>query len=163
MKIDWTQIPYFESLARCDLSLIENAAHHHAYLAGATIFGEGESCAGFHIVLDGLVRIYRMNVEGRLHTLSLLRPLSTFNEVAAVDGGVNPFNAVAVAGPNCAIPLLIIKRYDSDPDLTKRVGRLTRSLRQVTRNLLWRHQSIGLGSSCKSALRPAGSSRPVRP
>ncbi len=96
MNIDWTQIPYFESLARCDLSLIESAAHHHAYVAGSTIFGEGDTCAGFHIVVDGLVRIYRMNVEGRLHTLSLLRPLSTFNEVAAVDGGPNPFNAVAV-------------------------------------------------------------------
>src|SRR5215470_14683761 len=96
MNIDWTQIPYFESLARCDVSLIENAAHHHTYVAGSTIFGEGDACAGFHIVVDGLVRIYRMNPEGRLHTLSLLRPLSTFNEVAAVDGGVNPFNAVAV-------------------------------------------------------------------
>ena len=37
-------------------------------------------------------RIYRLNAEGRLHTLSLLRAPSTFNEVAAIDGGANPFN-----------------------------------------------------------------------
>lgn len=104
MKVDWTQIPYFESLAHCDLSRIEDAAHHHRYVPGSAIFGEGDTCAGFHIVLDGLVRIYRMNAEGRLHTLSLLRPLSTFNEVAAVDGGPNPFNATAVT----AVEVLVI-------------------------------------------------------
>ncbi len=96
MKIDWKAIPYFADIARPDASRIEEAAHHHTFQAGATIFSEGEACAGFQVVVDGLVRIFRMNPEGRLHTLSLLRPLSTFNEVAAVDGGVNPFNAVAV-------------------------------------------------------------------
>jgi len=94
--IDWNQIPYFEGIARCDINRIEDAARHHIYQAGATIFTEGEACAGFYVVLDGLVRLYRMNAEGRLHTLSLLRPPSTFNEVAAVDGGINPFNATAV-------------------------------------------------------------------
>lgn len=96
MNIDWTQIPYFSGIAHCDLGRVNDAARHHTYQAGATIFNEGESCAGFQVVVDGLVRIYRMNAEGRLHTLSLLRPISTFNEVAAVDGGANPFNAVAV-------------------------------------------------------------------
>lgn len=96
MGIHWQQISFFQGVDRCGLDQIEAAARRHAYQAGATIFNEGEACAGFHIVQDGLVRIYRMNAEGRLHTLSLLRPLSTFNEVAAVDGGPNPFNAVAV-------------------------------------------------------------------
>lgn len=102
MNIDWKHIPYFDNLGPRDLSRIEAATRHHTYQAGATIFAEGEACAGFHIVLDGLVRIYRMNAEGRLHTLSLLRAPSTFNEVAAVDGGVNPFNAVAVTSVETA-------------------------------------------------------------
>ncbi|MBL8119245.1 MAG: Crp/Fnr family transcriptional regulator [Anaerolineae bacterium] len=96
MNIDWKQIPFFECLAGRDIGPIEAAVRRHHYGAGATIFEEGDTCAGFYIVVDGLVRIYRTNVEGRLHTLSLLRPLSTFNEVAAVDGGPNPFNAAAV-------------------------------------------------------------------
>jgi CRP/FNR family transcriptional regulator len=96
MNIDWTQIPYFVGVSRFDLARVDEAARRHSYQAGATIFNEGEACAGFLVVVDGLVRIYRMNAEGRLHTLSLLRPISTFNEVAAVDGGANPFNAVAV-------------------------------------------------------------------
>jgi CRP/FNR family transcriptional regulator len=77
------------------LARIERAAHLRTYQAGAVIFSEDGDCAGFHVVLDGMVRIYRVSSEGRLHTLSLLRPYSTFNEVAAVDGGPNPYNAVA--------------------------------------------------------------------
>lgn len=96
MNVNWKQIPYFEAISRCDIRVVEDAARRHTYQAGATIFNEGEDCAGFYVVLDGLVRLYRMNAEGRLHTLGLLRPPSTFNEVAAVDGGANPFNATAV-------------------------------------------------------------------
>jgi CRP-like cAMP-binding protein len=108
MNIDWTQIPYFASIPHGNLGRIDEAARHHIYQAGATIFNEGEACAGFQIVVDGLVRIYRMNAEGRLHTLSLLRPISTFNEVAAVDGGINPFNAVAVT--NAAVLVISHER-----------------------------------------------------
>lgn len=94
--VDWNSIPYFAGLNDTALRSVEQAAHSHHYQAGAVIFSEGDACAGFHIIVDGLVRIYRVNAEGRLHTLSLLRAPSTFNEVAAVDGSTNPFNAVAV-------------------------------------------------------------------
>jgi CRP/FNR family transcriptional regulator len=96
MTIDWDRNPYFAGLDAASRDRIEQTAHRRTYQAGALIFAEGERCAGFHLVLDGLVRIYRVNAEGRLHTLSLLSAQSTFNEVAAVDGGPNPFNAVAV-------------------------------------------------------------------
>jgi CRP-like cAMP-binding protein len=119
MNIDWSQIPYFSGIADCDLGRIDEAARHHTFQAGATIFNEGEACAGFQVVVDGLVRIYRMNAEGRLHTLSLLRPISTFNEVAAVDGGANPFNAVAVT--NAAVLVIsherLLKLMSAEPSL----------------------------------------------
>jgi len=93
---DWNTIPYFAGLGPDMMARLDSASHRHLYQAGATIFTEGTACAGFHVVIDGLVRIYRISPEGRMHTLSLLRPPSSFNEVAAVDGGKNPYNAVAV-------------------------------------------------------------------
>lgn len=93
---DWNTIPFFSGLGPDMIARLDSASHQHHYQAGATIFNEGAACAGFHVVLDGLVRIYRISPEGRMHTLSLLRPPSSFNEVAAVDGGKNPYNAVAV-------------------------------------------------------------------
>jgi CRP/FNR family transcriptional regulator len=55
------------------------------------------------VLLDGMVRLYRANPEGRLHTLSLLRAPAAFNEVAAIDGGCNPVNALAVTDVEAAI------------------------------------------------------------
>jgi CRP/FNR family cyclic AMP-dependent transcriptional regulator len=102
-RLDWQSIPFFVGMDASGIARVESAAHRRHYQAGAEIFNEGEDCAGFHIVVDGLVRIYRVNAEGRLHTLSLLRAPSTFNEVAAVDGGHNPFNAVAVTNAEALV------------------------------------------------------------
>lgn len=96
MNIDWCAVPCFVGVGPQIVRRLDEAAHTHTYQAGATIFSEGMACAGFHVLLDGFVRIYRISPEGRLHTLSLLRPVSSFNEVAAVDGHHNPYNAVAV-------------------------------------------------------------------
>lgn len=106
MDIDFTQIPYFHGLPINGIARVQAAAHKHTYQAGAMVFHEGTACAGFHMVADGLVRIYRIAPEGRLHTLNLLRPLSVFNEVSAVDGAPNPFNATAVTD----VTLYIIRR-----------------------------------------------------
>lgn len=96
MSIDWTLVPCFAGIGSHVLESLDGVAHPFSFQAGSTIFIEGERCAGFHIVTEGLVRIYRVSPEGRMHTLSLLRPTSSFNEVAAVDGGPNPYDAVAV-------------------------------------------------------------------
>jgi len=96
MDVVLDQIPYFANLDYQALQRVRQAAHQRTYRAGGVIFAEDGECAGFHIVTEGMVRIYRVNTEGRLHTLSLLRPVATFNEVASIDGGPNPFNAVAV-------------------------------------------------------------------
>ncbi len=107
MTLDLSQISYFHGLSASALERVRHTARHRAYQAGAMIFHEGAACAGFHIIQDGLVRIYRIGGEGgRLHTLSLLRPVSTFNETSAVDGGPNPFNATAVTD----VEVLVIHR-----------------------------------------------------
>jgi CRP/FNR family transcriptional regulator len=96
MRPDWESIPLFAGLDAAALDRLQSAARRHVYPAGAFLFREGEPSAGFFIIVDGMVRLYRSNPEGRLHTLSLLRAPSAFNEVAAVDGGTNPFHALAV-------------------------------------------------------------------
>ncbi len=99
----WQDLPFFHGLTPDSLNRIAQVAHRRQYQAGATIFTEGDRCSGFYIVLDGLVRIFRVSAEGRLHTLSLLRAVSSFNEVAAVDGGLNPFNAMAVTATDVMV------------------------------------------------------------
>jgi CRP/FNR family transcriptional regulator len=103
MSTDWQQLSCFYGIDPTSMTRIRAAAHQHQVQAGATIFSEGDECAGLHVLVEGMVRIYRVNPEGRLHTLNLLRPLAIFNEVAAVDGRVNPFNAVAVTAVVVAV------------------------------------------------------------
>jgi len=100
---DWGCLPCFHGVTARVLARIHDGAHLRAYQAGAAIFSEGEDSAGFHIVTEGLVRIYRISPEGRPHTLNLLRPVSSFNEVAAVDGDSNPYNATAVTAAHVAV------------------------------------------------------------
>jgi CRP/FNR family transcriptional regulator len=103
MRIEWAYIPYFAGLDAAGYRLLDTCAVQRLYPAGAHLFSEDEACAGLHVLLEGLVRIYRVNLEGRLHTLNLLRPMAAFNEVAAIDGGRNPFNATAVTHVTTAV------------------------------------------------------------
>lgn len=65
------------------------------YPAGTVIFSEGEESSGMFLVAEGVVRISRLSLEGREYTLLLAEPGTTFNDVAALDGGPNPANATA--------------------------------------------------------------------
>ena len=141
MNIDWTQIPYFASLSDESIDHIRQQAHQHEYQAGAMIFHENEPCAGFQIIVKGMVRIFRISNEGRLHTLSLLRPLSTFNEVAAVDGRANPYNATAVTqstvlslSHDCLMRLLA-----TEPDL---LSNYVQSMAHVNREYIERLEDM---------------------
>jgi CRP/FNR family transcriptional regulator len=141
MQIDWHSIPFFAGIDKYGLNRIEQQTHRRAYQAGATIFAEGEPCAGFHIVADGLVRIYRVSAEGRLHTLSLLRPLSTFNEVAAVDGGPNPFDAVAVTNVEVLVisHRCLLELMSSEPTL---LSNYVQSLAHLNREYIERLEDM---------------------
>ena len=74
MNVDCSTAPCFAGVSDEAMRRLNATAHHHQFQAGAAIFAEGARCAGLHIVVDGLVRLYRISPEGRMHTLSLLRP-----------------------------------------------------------------------------------------
>lgn len=138
---DWSSIPYFANLDSCGLKDLNTYAHIHTYQAGATIFAEGFACAGFFVLLEGLVRIYRLNNEGRLHTLSLLRPIATFNEVAAVDGSPNPVNAVAVTQARVAVlgHDVLMRLLSSNPKL---MANYVQALARMNRDYLERLEDM---------------------
>jgi CRP/FNR family transcriptional regulator len=51
--------------------------------------------AGLFLVESGRIKISRFSREGREHTLHIVNPGETFNDVAALDGGPNPATAIA--------------------------------------------------------------------
>lgn len=87
--------------ARLDAPLIDtigNAAVARVFRAGERIFSEGddEGNAALHIVASGVVRIFKLSLEGREQVLRLMRPGDSFADVPAFDGGSYPANADAL-------------------------------------------------------------------
>jgi CRP/FNR family transcriptional regulator len=65
------------------------------YTQGEIIFHEADACAGMFVLVKGRVTLNKLGPAGQESVLSTLEPVIMFNEVAALDGGVNPVSAVA--------------------------------------------------------------------
>ncbi|RUM92427.1 MAG: Crp/Fnr family transcriptional regulator [Thermodesulfatator sp.] len=59
------------------------------------IFMEGEPADGFHIIMSGRVKIFKLSSEGREQILHLFGPGEPFGEAAVFAGDVFPANAMA--------------------------------------------------------------------
>lgn len=89
-------VPYFAVLNRRVLQEIADRAQRRTYLPGEMIFLEGDPCAGLFIIESGQVKAFKTSSEGREQTLHALGPGQSFNDVAVLDGGSNPANAIAL-------------------------------------------------------------------
>jgi CRP-like cAMP-binding protein len=90
------RVPLFIRLCDATQAAIDREIHVKTYLKGQSILLEGHRPTGLPIVVSGLVRIYRMMEDGRVHVHHYLRPYATFNIIAAFDGRPNPTSAEAV-------------------------------------------------------------------
>ena len=88
-------VPYFANLAQPTLDALAAIAIKRTYLAGSTIFWEGDAAIGLFVIEAGSVKICRHSADGREYILHVLYASETFNDVAAMDGGLNPATAIA--------------------------------------------------------------------
>src|SRR5215475_1351943 len=91
-----TRVPLFEKLEIATQIALDREIHVRTYSKKGSIVLEGHRPGGLGIVISGLVRIYRMTSDGRLHVHHYLRPYATFNLIPALDGRPNPASAEAV-------------------------------------------------------------------
>jgi CRP/FNR family transcriptional regulator len=90
------RLEHFRMLSQADLTAIVDAGRVWRAPAGKIIFREGEPCGGLFVLLSGRVHLHKLGPEGRDHIMTVLNQVTMFNEVAVLDGGVNPATAVAV-------------------------------------------------------------------
>lgn len=88
--------PYFNALAPEGRYALALQAGFHTFEADEIIFLEGETHSSLWIIEDGSVKISKLNPEGSEFILHLLGPGSIFNDIAALDGGPTPANAIAM-------------------------------------------------------------------
>jgi CRP/FNR family transcriptional regulator len=88
---------YFETLNADQLAWLAGQTVRRPFEAGEMIFLEGEPAAGLWFIEAGRVKIFKLNPEGEEHILHFLGTGNTFNDIAALDGGLNPANASALS------------------------------------------------------------------
>jgi CRP/FNR family transcriptional regulator len=89
-------IPLFEGLPRGyyeDLALI---ASERVFKRGETIFSEGDEGNGFHVIVSGRVKIFKLSVEGKEQILHIFGPGEPIGEVSVFTGQRFPANAEAL-------------------------------------------------------------------
>jgi len=98
-----------------DYSLVETAPRNRS------LFEAGDEVDGLRIVIDGLIRIWINDIEGRELTLTLIEPGEAFGEIALLDGDLRSANATVAD----ASRILLLKRdafdkvLDDDPNLAR--------------------------------------------
>ena len=135
-------VPFLADLTRQELQALAERARLCPHPQGAQIFAENQQATGFHVLVDGLVKICHFTAEGREMVLHLIRPGGTFGEAAVFQGGTFPASAVAMqASRSLLLPgPFFMQLVRGNPDLALRIiAILSLRLRMFTRKLESRH------------------------
>jgi CRP/FNR family transcriptional regulator len=73
------------------------------YAADEIIFQQGDPCPGLFLVMQGQVRIFKLNPAGKKHVLHFADPGQTFAEVAVLGGFNVPASAEAATNSTCLL------------------------------------------------------------
>jgi CRP/FNR family transcriptional regulator len=131
-------LPYFRSLSPDRLGDLAAYAISRPFAAGEMIFMQDAPSAGLWIVEEGRVKISRLSPDGREHILLFIGPGESFNDIPALDGGVNPGTATALS-PVIAWRLpseVLLDELRADPELALVViGILAGRMRQLVQQI----------------------------
>ncbi len=97
------QLPLFRVLPAADQTALAELMFLRTYRKGMLIFLEGEPSEALHIVLTGLVRVFKTSLEGREQSIELLGPGEPFAVVGAIDEGPYPASAQAMTDAEVAV------------------------------------------------------------
>ena len=91
-------IPLFAGLSEPDIDELMKIARIGKHSRGELLFSEGETAAGFYVVLDGKVKVYKLSPEGKERILHIIQPGGTFAEAAIFGEGLYPAYAETLQG-----------------------------------------------------------------
>ncbi|MFC2064648.1 Crp/Fnr family transcriptional regulator [Chloroflexota bacterium] len=86
---------HFKNLPLKDRLDIVRSGQIRQIPADTVIFSEEDPCSGMYILLRGHVHLCKMGPQGQENIIADLYPVIMFNEVALLDGGPNPYTAIA--------------------------------------------------------------------
>jgi CRP/FNR family cyclic AMP-dependent transcriptional regulator len=99
------RVPLFADLSEPDLRQLAQVAVPRSYDAGQVVFREGDTGDTCFVIRSGAARVTRRHSDGRVITLSELRPGAIFGELAMF-GGETRSATVEVLQPMRALAIL---------------------------------------------------------
>jgi CRP/FNR family transcriptional regulator len=90
-------IPLFNGLPEDQLRDLRQIAIVKDFKKSQIIFSEGDEADGFYVVVEGLVKIFKLSVEGKEQILHIFESGEPFGEVAVFTGQHFPAHAEAIA------------------------------------------------------------------
>ncbi len=90
------RIALFDGLGAAEVEALARLAVERHYAAGATLFHEGEECAGVFIVGRGQVKIFKTSPSGREITIAVETAPSSVAELPMFDNGPYPASVTAL-------------------------------------------------------------------
>jgi CRP/FNR family transcriptional regulator len=91
------EIVLFHGLPPVHLQEVKKIAVERDFDKGDAIFFEGDEANGFYVVAEGLVKIFKLSLDGKEQILHIFGPGEPFGEVPVFAGQDFPANAEAIA------------------------------------------------------------------
>ncbi len=89
-------VPLFDGLTPAQYDELAMIATDQTVRKGQPIFTEGDPGNGFYVVASGLVKIYKLSLDGKEQILHLFGPGDPFAEAAVFTGSSFPAHAMAL-------------------------------------------------------------------
>ncbi|MDZ7698573.1 MAG: Crp/Fnr family transcriptional regulator [Deltaproteobacteria bacterium] len=86
----------FNGLPETHIEQVAEIALKQSFNKGELIFSEGDDGNGFFLVVDGLVKIFKLSLDGKEQILHIFGPGEPFGEVPVFSGRAFPANAEAI-------------------------------------------------------------------
>lgn len=127
-------LPLFARLSDEVLATVEMRCVVRSVGRGTILFRKDEPCRGMYVVVEGSVRVYRANREGREQVLHVQGPGQPLAEVPLFDGG--PYPASARAEEDVRVLFLPVDDFEylyrTNPEIADAIIReLGRRLRRM--------------------------------
>jgi len=91
-----SKLPAFAGLDAATLESLARVAIRRHYGSGQVIYLEGEPAGTLFLLESGWVKATRMSADGREQSLSVLRPVDIFGDIAVFTGSSYPGTVVAL-------------------------------------------------------------------
>ncbi len=138
-------VKHFRNLSLGELGLIVTAGTVRRFRAGATIFNEGEPCAGMFVLIRGMVHLCKISPQGQINIMAVVEPVIMFNEITVLDGGPNPATAVAVK--DCFVWQIGYESFQALLEKIPQVGlSLLRVLARRNRQMIAQYEDLSFRS-----------------